>query len=744
MRRDKRGCKKLKLGCLRSIYFINEFTPLDKSEIEVCSKHGIQTKVSGIHIGFMESRYYVNFRAPPQSDLNSEKLSPDEEEWLEYMVFIEEDLHWLLKLPYHRFWSQIVYDENLHRCLESYLSQAPRDYDIPNLNLREDLLSALKKVHKLVFLVYLRMSTCKESKQNHLTPSAFGEMVYDNFIFDIPKLMDLCALYGLKNSALLSKMMQNIFSTQPKYMDDLNETSKMILTVFNLVEEKLLDISVKKSHTASENGEICELVPYHDVLNYITDKSFTLYSFIETYPESCQIFNQNGVIVRLPIFYEQAFSILEKEMSNMGEDLENNSAFEDIKGKITLSKTLLVKIFRSILNYAYIQNLLTAKGSEKDEKASVDLLAEEGYLEVMLELISSKSFLIDYNLLYPLDEDLVFFNEIEIHLDPEKVNRIFCVLLNDDSPQTLPSSSSVSNGARPKSHKSSPENSQEPRVKSLQGLADLLRDKPPENSDSTNQIFSKKKGIIPDHEELKSLVQSVLDILNGYGEGFIQKCLEHYDYESEQVINALLSDSLPDHLSCLDKQMDWNSTNKEIYTVLSERKNVFDNDEFDIFSRNNVNMENIHKGKKNKTSESYQSLQKDKDSEFLKELTLNYEYEEDDSRVNLYEDEYDDTYDSVMIGLKEPEIDPDDDVEEKEPPKRGDDLRDKPQDFCINPEILRERRNKFRQDVRPGGSRPTGNDRQQKDRSKAKVGNHNRRKQSDFKRSRGMGAFPPR
>ena len=53
-----------------------------------------------------------------------------------------------------------------------------------------------------------------------ITPDTFGEILYENFIFDIPKLMDICALFGgeenVKNSSLLSKMMENIFTKQPK------------------------------------------------------------------------------------------------------------------------------------------------------------------------------------------------------------------------------------------------------------------------------------------------------------------------------------------------------------------------------------------------------------------------------------------------------------------------------------------------------------------------------------------------
>lgn len=34
----------------------------------------------------------------------------------------------------------------------------------------------------------------------------FGEIIYDNFLFDIPKILDLCVLFGKGNGQLLHKM----------------------------------------------------------------------------------------------------------------------------------------------------------------------------------------------------------------------------------------------------------------------------------------------------------------------------------------------------------------------------------------------------------------------------------------------------------------------------------------------------------------------------------------------------------
>ena len=56
-------------------------------------------------------------------------------------------------------------------------------------------------------------------QEDFITANTFGDILYENFLFDIPKIMDICTLYGGKNSAntlLLRKMLDNIFSKQPK------------------------------------------------------------------------------------------------------------------------------------------------------------------------------------------------------------------------------------------------------------------------------------------------------------------------------------------------------------------------------------------------------------------------------------------------------------------------------------------------------------------------------------------------
>lgn len=64
-----------------------------------------------------------------------------------------------------------------------------------------------------------------------ITPEIFGEILYENFLFDMPKIMDICVLYGKQNGPLVSKMVENIFSKQEGYHDDLRQIVPAVLKV---------------------------------------------------------------------------------------------------------------------------------------------------------------------------------------------------------------------------------------------------------------------------------------------------------------------------------------------------------------------------------------------------------------------------------------------------------------------------------------------------------------------------------
>ena len=60
--------------------------------------------------------------------------------------------------------------------------------------------------------VWYLLPSSYHSQENFLTPTVFGEIIYENFLFDIPKILDLCVLFGKGNTQLLHKMIGRLLA----------------------------------------------------------------------------------------------------------------------------------------------------------------------------------------------------------------------------------------------------------------------------------------------------------------------------------------------------------------------------------------------------------------------------------------------------------------------------------------------------------------------------------------------------
>lgn len=57
-----------------------------------------------------------------------------------------------------------------------------------------------------IFVIQWVFKTVFFPQENFITPAVFAEIIYNNYLFDIPKILDLCVLFGKGNSQLLHKM----------------------------------------------------------------------------------------------------------------------------------------------------------------------------------------------------------------------------------------------------------------------------------------------------------------------------------------------------------------------------------------------------------------------------------------------------------------------------------------------------------------------------------------------------------
>ena len=81
--------------------------------------------------------------------------------------------------------------------------------------------------------------------------------------------------------------------------------------------------------------------------------------------------------------------------------------------------------------------------------------------------------------------------------------------------------------------------------------------------------------------------------------------MKHYDNNTERLINALYDNAVPEHVKFEESSEPARTTteNEKLFipkdsSILGQRLNVYDNDEFDVFNQDSVDLSRIHRGKK--------------------------------------------------------------------------------------------------------------------------------------------------
>ncbi|XP_051829044.1 activating signal cointegrator 1 complex subunit 2 [Antechinus flavipes] len=746
--------------------------PLNELQItEKDPKTGKLRAVPALHPDQKADRCFVLYKPPPADN------SPAQvDEYLERAAFIADDLDWLLALPHNKFWCQVIFDESLQKCLDSYLRYTPRKFD--ELAGPPSAVGEMQqRLHRSVFLTFLRMSTHKESKDHFISPCAFGEILYNNFLFDIPKMLDLCVLFGKGNQPLLQKMIENIFIQQPSYYSDLDETVPTILQVFSNI---LQQCGLQSEGASSEPQKLEEKVrmtpgamplqELRDVVLYLCDTATTLWAFLDVFPLACQTFQKHDFCSRLASFYEA--SIPELEAAIKKRRREDSKLLADLWQRLSHSRKKLVEVFHILIYQICLLPIL---------ESSCDNIQPfiEDFLQLFSSVLQEKRFLRDYDELFPVAEDVSLLQQASSALDEtrtayilqavegawEGVDRRKAAVVKDSPPSKAP------------------EQPAGPEPGSVAAPTHLKMEEEEECAGAAAATPAPRISGV----ELDSLISQVKDLLPDLGEGFILACLEHYDYSAEQVINNILEEGLAPALSSLDR-----SLNRQMQPsptpLVSSRHNVFQNDEFDVFSRDTVDLSRVQKGRRK--GEDTRSLLNDKRAvQEQRQRYSQYSVVVDEVTVAAggpeallgrddYEDEYDDTYDGNQVGAND--ADSDDELitrrpfttpqvlrtkvphegleeEEEEEEEEAEEEGPKPDHFVQDPAVLRERaeaqrmaylaRKGYRYDGSSavtgnprghGQSRETTQERRRKEANKGARANHNRRLMADRKRTKGM------
>jgi len=74
-----------------------------------------------------------------------------------------------------------------------------------------------------------------EGESEYFTMDFWRNLVYDNQLFDVAKMLDIAAIYGVCNKAVVKDMLATVFEQEPRYAGDFKEAFDMMLTMFKRV-----------------------------------------------------------------------------------------------------------------------------------------------------------------------------------------------------------------------------------------------------------------------------------------------------------------------------------------------------------------------------------------------------------------------------------------------------------------------------------------------------------------------------
>eukprot|EP00794_Sanderia_malayensis_P016603 gene16603-18289_t len=427
----------------------------------------------------MQSRCFIKYSPPPllPSGCGSDPLCLEDEvsEWKERMKYVFEDYDWLLKLSDERFAYQILKDETFNNSFESFLQFCPRYFDqeleLPGC---DKMQASLKK---LVVLIILRIVSI---------PMPGDTSLYDNFILDIPKLFDICAIYGAvpaSTKALIKEALKAIFKREPRYWDDLAEALGSFSVTLDKIKSKL-GLSSEPDEGPKQLNEQpkqeSSQKEIEDILCFIYDSVFSMASFLELFDDAADLFLRTNLLSRCAEIIDSYLPALSQNLHVGAKNYQR--IFKRIKKCVVFFSHL-------VLDKCFLNGNVKRSGS-----------CEE-YLNTVASLLSYPRFIQCYEKFYGINADLKSNFEVTSYENDEIFQYILGVLnsLCIAKPRQEPNSDVAESGA-------------------MAAVSEI---------------------------DIHKALDQIQNLFPNEDEGFLRAFIIYHDGSAERVINGIIEENIP-------------------------------------------------------------------------------------------------------------------------------------------------------------------------------------------------------
>ena len=175
------------------------FLPLEKRQIALPDNG---SKRPALHKDWVTRINFLSY-VPPFRDLNI----VGGHDYITRLELIETDVDLLLRLPHFKFWSQMLFDTSLNTLIKSFLKFSPNCWETEKIV--HEYVKSHQIVSKKMFLLFLRMSTYKESNEGYMSADFFGNLHSKYGWLGAFEMSLLCSIYA-NQSPLLQKLCENV------------------------------------------------------------------------------------------------------------------------------------------------------------------------------------------------------------------------------------------------------------------------------------------------------------------------------------------------------------------------------------------------------------------------------------------------------------------------------------------------------------------------------------------------------
>lgn len=369
-------------------------------------------------------------------------------------------------------------------------------------------------------------------------------LLQEKKLLDLPKLMDICAIYGKENGELTRSLVANGIKAQPKLLEKTNAAVSHFLSIVHTMQQRCsssLEVPVSSGGYVDHRKDQL-FKDFLEVMDFVNDAIVTLDAFADAYNSAALYFSvtfetsygTGELLSTLGRLHDLLIPSLQKGLKLVCNTQEGGAQSGEVLSKIIISlKMLSIRIAKfgwNLLDFCYLNDDLT----------------EDSFLQTTTRMFPA------------MVEDPTIRADIIVQTLKEINGEVPDVLQENHNSITFIQNIERNHGILS-------------RIGSLRDKGWIFMDGDqlkylsqialPAKSHGKGPVVPKssineKAHVSEDDVIMESKISQIKDLFPDYGKGFLSTCLQAYDHNPEEVIQRILEGTLHEDLLTMDTSLE--------------------------------------------------------------------------------------------------------------------------------------------------------------------------------------------